>query len=407
MDDHLLAGLIDPRPIFGDPNSMTADLESFHETHPDVPLYLACFPVSANVEFDHSWARRFLAGYVLHQGSFGNYRGFIERLLLWSWIYKERSVVTLSPLDFDEFICFVRSPPASWVGASTRPRFKMLNGKMRHNPAWRPMDVRSTRSGRADDLSAAGARSSCVGTIRFMVSVCNSFYRMLYEHGVTSGNPTLSFNAKLKRVSKIGAPSRAYLDSNQWEWVIKVAEDTAKHDDSGVRELFILSATYHLLMHISDLSNDSGSQPLMSDFFSDELGCWWFSIDTTTPPRRMRVPADLLSVLTRYRKTRGLVPLPSPDEGEPLLETLGGRPGLGSRQIRNIVKKAFENAIESMREAGKPEDECLSLTLASHRWLRDAGAKAIAEDRVPSQLRRELGLTSTAYTYSRYYPEKA
>ena len=84
----------DPHPLFAGPESMVLDLEQYYARYPCVEAYLKSFSTEHDVETDFKWGLRFLARHNRTLGTFGNYRAFVERLLLWRWFFAEKSALT-------------------------------------------------------------------------------------------------------------------------------------------------------------------------------------------------------------------------------------------------------------------------------------------------------------------------
>src|SRR5690349_2580744 len=111
---------IEPCPIFADAKSVAVNVNIYFRTHSVVCKYLDKFSAHLNVFDDFKWARAFLTVHNGAPGTYGNYRAFVERLLLWSWIVCEKTVTDLATEDFGKFLSFNENPPDNWVGDAAR-----------------------------------------------------------------------------------------------------------------------------------------------------------------------------------------------------------------------------------------------------------------------------------------------
>ena len=90
-----MSKVIDPRPVLAGPESMSLDLGLYYARYPCIEAFLSSLSANLDVETDLKCAIRFLAYHSHPLGTFNNYRTFVERLLLWSWIVAEKTVLTL------------------------------------------------------------------------------------------------------------------------------------------------------------------------------------------------------------------------------------------------------------------------------------------------------------------------
>ena len=106
-------------------------------------------------------------------------------------------------------------------------------------------------------------------------------------------------------------------------------------------------------------------------FQLDQEGNWWFlTVGKGNKEREVSVSDAMLEALKRYRRARGLSPLPAPGEASPLIHKNRGGGGVGStRQIRRIVQECFDRAAAGMRAEGF-EEEADRLAEATVHWRR-------------------------------------
>ena len=177
----------------------------------------------------------------------------------------------------------------------------------------------------------------------------------------------------------------------------------AEEDHIYERSLFVICALKTLFLRISELSDRTNWTPIMSHFWQDSDGNWWLKV--FGKGRKLRdttVPDSFIDYLKRYRKYRGLTPLQSSGENEPIVEKIRERGGMTSRQLTRIVQEIFDNSYEKMRRA-KGEDEARKLKEASTHWLRHTGASMEVErGRALKDLSEDLGHSSMATTDTVY-----
>lgn len=387
----------DPHPLFAGPETMALDLEQYYARYPCVAAYLKSFSTEHDVETDFKWGLRFLARHNRTLGTFGNYRAFVERLLLWSWFFAGKSALTLNRDQFGQFISFCKKPPSNWVGAAPTTRFIQDGGNWTFNVGWRPFDIRSQPE--------ADSYRPFTGTLRQIHSICSSFYNFLHAEDAAAFNPVAASRSHNGNAESGIYPVRSFLSSDQLCRVLRILECRAAGKLTDERALFIVAATVFMYLRAADLANTGEYCPSMNCFVL-EGGKWWLTLDTPgTLPQRLAVNPKFLPYLKRYRKSRGLSPLPEQDEGVPILETSYGRPGLSVRQIRDIVQAALRQVHADITSAGESDEHWNVLLGSSLRFLRDSGARSDAQTRKPAELQRDLRITSIAYTYGRYYRE--
>ncbi|HFP6616304.1 MULTISPECIES: integrase [Stutzerimonas] len=385
----------EPHPLFAGPESTTLDFERYYARYPCVAAYLKSFSAEFEVEKDFKWGLHFLALRNSAPGTFGIYRTFVERLLLWSWIFAEKSALTLNRNEFGQFVSFCKEPPRSWVGAAPSVRFVQNDSNWGFNEAWRPFDIRSQPE--------SPTYKPFTGTVRQILSICSSFYNFLHAEDAVAVNPVVASRLQNGSAEKADHPARRFLNSEQLSSVMQVLERRAAGDASGERGLFIVAATVFLCLRASDLAAFGEHCPSMNCFTFEE-DSWWLVLNIPgTPLQRLAVNPKFLPYLIRYRKSRGLSALPEHDDGTPLLETSHGRPGLSVRQIRDVAQAALRQVHADITLGEKGGNHWDILLGSSLRVLRDSGARISAQSRKPAELQRDLRITSLAYTYGRYY----
>lgn len=88
--------------------------------------------------------------------------------------------------------------------------------------------------------------------------------------------------------------------------------------------------------------------------------------------------------LARYRREKGLVPLPLPGEATPLLLPIGDRKGPMTRgAVHAIVKKVFEDTANRLLLRGKEYQAIADrVEQASAHWLRHTAGSHMANNAV-------------------------
>lgn len=401
-----------PRPIFSDVTSIHAPLDEYYRSHPAVSMYFSQFPASLDVEADFECAREFLMLHSNAIGTFGNYRNFVERLLLWSWIYGEKSVRNLTSSDIRQFVRFNESPPSHWVGDSPRRRFVKEDDFSVFNENWRPMGFWPSKAERKAAIGPIHQiepllPTSSVSNIGQLLRICSSFYNYLITEERAQANPVYRIRKTGPQVVNAARLTGRGLTNDQWLFVIDVAEMMANENPKHERTLFIISAVFSMYLRGSDLSIKSYGTPTMGAFVNCN-GLWWFElVDRYDAVKKISVKPDFIPYLIRYRTSRDLPPLPPPGDPTPLLTTDHGRAGLTDRHIRKVVQRVFDRTYLEMKLLGKSDDECVALRSASVAWLRDTGARIDAQNRDPVSLQMDLRHMSLASTLDRYYTARS
>ena len=165
-----------------------------------------------------------------------------------------------------------------------------------------------------------------------------------------STNPVTRFKQKKQLVATMqNQRIKRRLSRVQWQTIIEIITLKAQASEAYERHLFLLSTFYLLGLRISELSSHSKQAGVMSSFYKDRKGVWWFEAHGKgNKVREVAVPDAMLNALTRYRRVLGLSDLPATGELTPLLPKLKGYGGLGQRQIRHIISQAFDIAQQQL-----------------------------------------------------------
>jgi integrase len=183
-------------------------------------------------------------------------------------------------------------------------------------------------------------------------------------------------------------------------YVIETAELMAKENaQNHERTLFIMNALFAMYLRISELAASARWQPQMGHFFKDMDNNWWFkTVGKGNKERDVSVSDAMLAALKRYRLSLGLSALPPPGETYPLIpKVLGSGPISDTRQIRNIVQRCFDQAIQRLKQDNFLDEADMLLSATVH-WLRHTGISEDVKIRPREHVRDDAGHSSSAIT---------
>jgi site-specific recombinase XerD len=365
----------------------------FPDQSPTVEEFVLGLNIKGAVD-DYRYTKDFLTSYSKKsQDTYDKFRGDAERLLLWSWLIKRKSVVELRRRDLEEYTDFVAKPDSSWQADNTERRFLTVNGKREANDRWRPFRLTGAGKGRLNTKSWQG-----------LFSNLSVYFNYLMAEDYASGNhiPIVKKNCPYLR-HETGIKTAKRLSELQWEYLLNTAIAMADADSKHERTLFVIATLKSLKLRISELSERPNWLPIMAHYHRDHEGNWWYrTYGKGSKERDVSISNEYLQFLKRYREYRGLPPLPSKDSIEPVIESRVRNRGIGSRQIRNIVEQAFTESCDSLLKDGF-EVEALELRAATTHWLRHTGASMeVAAGRELSHVQADLGHGSIRTTDELY-----
>ncbi len=368
--------------------------------------------VTAKTDYLH--VREFLRAYAGWETTYKAYRIQVERLLLWCWLKQGSSVLKLTHEHAEAFLEFSRAPDEEWVGQAVRRRFIAGEepGELVPNPQWRPYEILGSKAARklADETGmprqAPERYSITPSSLKQAFTICCSFYDFLLEQNRLLDNPFRAIENPGRFFEK-PTPSieDKVLNPLQWAFIVETAEWMAHHDpERHERTLFVVTILFSLYLRISELAGRPDWHPTMQAFQQDAAGAWrYVTVGKGGKERHISVSNELLGYLKRYRMSRNLTPLPQPGENVPLLLKLDGRGGLTDRQIRNIMQKCFDTAVNRMHAEGRSEKEIAALRAVSSHWLRHTSASYDAPHRPLKNLQKDLGHAKASTTHEVYY----
>lgn len=357
--------------------------------------------VAAVVVSEYTHALRFLYSYRGSLETFNAYRRELDRLLLWSWLVRQKPILQLKRLDIEAFIEFCQNPPKKWVGTKTVARFITKNGDMIANPDWRPFIAKISKKAFQDgERAEKGDFELSQQGIKQIFAILGSFYNALIQEEITETNPVVQIRQKSKFIQK-NAQNRTVrrLSDAQWHMVLKATRHMAlESPEKHRRTLFMLQLLYGLYLRISELAASNRWTPKMCDFFRDTNGDWWFkTVGKGNKMRQIAVSDTMLEALKEYRTYLGLSPLPAPDDQIPLIHKEKGKGPLEStRVIRHLIQQCFDAAVRELKRNNGEEAEMLRS--ATVHWLRHTGISEDVKHRPREHVRDDAGHSSSSIT---------
>ncbi len=353
------------------------------------------------------WGQEFLnyIGRNKSDHTFTRFRNETERFLLWVFLIKLTSMQQLRKADILEYADFCWQPPTSWICLANHEKFVFRNGVFTQNPLWAPYKLKlpknRDKSGSPPDKKKYKPSQQ---TLTATFTAVIAFYRFLMNEEYLYGNPAQIAKHDCRHFIKDSQVKEVRrLTDAQWQFVLQIALKLADEDPLHERSLFLICALKTLFLRISELSERKTWSPVMGHFWQDSEGNWWLKVlGKGRKLRDITAPNSFIDYLKRYRIYRGLSPLPSPIENEPLVEKIRGQGGMTARQLTRIVQEIFDRSYEAMR-VSEGEDNARKLREASTHWLRHTGASMeIERGRALKDLSEDLGHSSMATTDTVY-----
>jgi site-specific recombinase XerD len=361
-----------------------------------------CSDLSTEQKNDYFHACQFLRMYRGSEATFNAYRREMERLLQWCWWIANKSLQTIKRTDIEQFVEFCQKPPNAWIGTKHVSRFLEQQGERITNPTWRPFVATVSKVAHSRGEQPERKKYSLSQkTLQALFAIIGSFFNYLIQENYVEANPVTQIRQKSKFLRKYQSqPIIRRLSETQWVYVIETAEIKAQNEaDWYERTLFIMKALYGMYLRISELAASKRWEPQMGHFQKDQDGNWWFTtVGKGNKQRIISVSDDMLAALKHYREHLNLPPLPYPGETTPLLRKKRGQGPINStRQIRVIVQKCFDQAIERLLQDNLTE-EAEQLKAATVHWLRHTGISDDVKHRPREHVRDDAGHSSSAIT---------
>lgn len=310
--------------------------------------------------------------------TFKAYRNAIERLLLFLWMKREKSLKDIHKRDLLAYIDFIKNPDEDWVGLHCT---REDDGKP--NPNWRPFTIKPKKGETNEDIEHEYKISD--SSIKSMLSRLSSFFSHLCIDDYLPLNPAQQIRSKRKSLGNTNDNSKDIrpvkrLTIRQMEYCLLSSDIMAtENPEMHERTRFLMHFMLSTYVRISEVVPSERYTPLMGDIFRDQDSLWWFTVIGGKGNKNRIIPLsdDDMSNLTRYRESRNLSPYPAHKEQTPLIHRIRGKGQLSSsRSIRMIIQSCFERAKRMLMEDGHVADAS-TLNEATVHWLRHTG---ISED---------------------------
>lgn len=323
--------------------------------------------------------------YKGNNATFESYRRELERLLQWSWLILEKSILQLSREDIESYVQFCLKPPSAWIGKKRVARFVDKNGQRIPNPEWRPFVVKVNKSDyKQGKKPKLGSYQMSQSSIRALFAVLGSFYDHLLLEEKVQRNPIALIRQKSRYLQKQQKQAQIIrLSDEQWQTCLTTAKALAAEKPAvHERTLFIITAMYLMYLRISEFVASERWIPMMNHFYRDSSEQWWFKVlGKGNKIRTIAVSDAMLAALSHYRNTFGLSPLPSPSDNSPLIPKYKGKgPVESTRQIRRLIQACFDKSVLELRDR-KHYDEADALETATVHWLRHTGISDDVNDK--------------------------
>lgn len=235
------------------------------------------------------------------------YRCILEKMLLWCFLIKKKSLYALDNIDLIDFLSFCESPPSDWVSA-TRTRFRSASGDVVIEKKWRPF--------RSHDGSSYQSRSL---VNRFVTEL--SWYFQPGLHVPHQLFPRMkAANLTIDRMLRAGV---------EHLYSLSIIKDVKARKEE---KLFSFACCLHLrigLRYFAELAENSYT----TDFVKNSEGGWIYCIDAQPHLLIGTLPEDFSVHLARYKSYLGMSPLSIGHSPTPLFQPVLGRPKPSAKTI--------------------------------------------------------------------------
>ena len=372
----------------------------------DYPLLHDFITSGPDWRFQHwHWGKDFLLyiGRNKSEHTYTRFRNDVEKFLLWVFLFEQRPLDELRKADILRYIDFCVQPPLDWIRIQLHDRFELQTGYFQSNPQWSPFRMVKPKHDKTHEPDVRQYRPS-QQTLTSTFVALSALYRHLIDEEICFGNPVPLAKRDCKHLIKDSQVKNiSRLTEQQWQYLLDTALAMADEDALYERHLFIIATMKTLFLRLSELSERTDWTPSMSHFWTDDTNNWWFkAYGKGKKIRDITVPQSYLPFLSRYRKWRGLSPLPTRGEQTLLVEKIRGRGGLTGRHIARLIQEVFDAAYTKMK-AEQGLNAAQKLQEASTHYLRHTGASMeIERDRPLKDLSEDLGHASSATTDTVY-----
>jgi integrase len=292
----------------------------------------------------------FLSEFTRSNATFRSYSKELLRLHMWAVLKVGKPISSLTRDDYQNYIEFLKSPPASWCGKRAR-----LGSK-----EWRPF--------------VGGLQENA---IILAFSAIDSMLSWWVNAGYLTGNPLALISQRRKAAKTLREVKvTRFLDDVMWEAFMDEIESLPEKTDAQrydkERALFLATMLVMLGPRAFEISRAS-----MSDFKNDGYGWFWHTVGKGAIAGKVAMPDDMVAGLRRWREFLGLSPYPLPNEKIPAIPPRGpkgthGRFDAGSsispRRINQILKELLFEASKRIEE--EYPDKADKMRRASAHWGR-------------------------------------
>lgn len=123
-------------PLFDHHGDFHLMLEHGTDLYPTLERFLSAMPGDAKKQW---WAAcRYLEKFTGNRQTFSRYRGELQRLMLFLWLYRGKGIDDADESDIDAYLAFIEAPPASWQSRSTVRGFRIEGAVRGPVSQWRP-----------------------------------------------------------------------------------------------------------------------------------------------------------------------------------------------------------------------------------------------------------------------------
>lgn len=371
-----MPSLLDVPPLIPLPFSLDDSPSSAVDVVSSVPSE-AYISAHSDIEAVGQW----LIEYRDSPRTFRHYRKEAERLLLWL----NDQNLTLASLKREHLDAFERfladpQPRERWIGSVSR----------RADPSWRPF---------RGPLAPASRRQSLV--------ILQGLFGWLTEAGWVAHNPFKLMRNRRPKLDNHTSDIERYLERPLWDWFwqwlqrpLESCRPSAKY--AAARCRFAIGFGYLLAPRLSEMA-----QAKMSDFSEREGRWWWHVVGKGGKQARVPVPPAMLTLLTQWRNTLSLAPLPEHNEDTPVLRALNAHDSITDNQLYRLLKTVFRQAADALEEEGGDARYVTRLRVATPHWLRHTALTHQAQAGVEMRYLAQTARHSRLDTTSRYLHTEA
>ncbi|WP_138437857.1 tyrosine-type recombinase/integrase [Marinobacter shengliensis] len=402
-------------PLFDTAANLQAQIDR-PEDYPTLATFLQGCPKAA--QEDWQAAALFLMRHTATAGTFAQFRGEVQRFLNYAWVIKRKSLKEIGGDDIDDYMALVKKPMASWATSKAQGRqrgFVSKAGARVANPKWRPFyDADSKRK---------------AATMGVTVASLEIFFKKLVVSGYLAHSPMIDATRRAQKASKSEHAGKQKgmatsgkkrttaprLTAWQWSYILETLTKVADENPRYERNLFVVVTMKVLYLRVFELAphgvedTDNFVEPTMGDFARTTVGnsTYWelYVCGKGEKDRWIPLPDEYLEYLKRYRRYRGLQPLPTPGETSAMVTRVGSdTPIRHKRSIEGIVEESLSMVADRMERENLLDaaEELRQMAKKTH-ILRHTGASMDLEAGRPIRdVSEDLGHESAAFTEEVY-----